>query len=83
MERTAGISKGTLREGFRFLRLLWDMRLSIKPRGGALGVRSRPAGEATQPSPGSGSTQDARAELDVRPMTADTVEMDPASSDAA
>jgi dolichol-phosphate mannosyltransferase len=30
VERTAGTSKGTLREGFRFLRLLADMRWSLR-----------------------------------------------------
>jgi dolichol-phosphate mannosyltransferase len=30
VERTAGASKGTLREGFRFLRLLADLRWSLR-----------------------------------------------------
>jgi glycosyltransferase involved in cell wall biosynthesis len=36
VERNAGTSKGTLKEGFRYLRLLADMRLSLlRPRGSA------------------------------------------------
>jgi glycosyltransferase involved in cell wall biosynthesis len=43
VERTAGTSKGTLKEGFRFLRLLLDMRLSLRteqPKGVGLDVAS-------------------------------------------
>ncbi|GAA2092984.1 polyprenol monophosphomannose synthase [Microlunatus panaciterrae] len=32
VERSAGTSKGTLKEGFRYLRLLVDMRLSLRAR---------------------------------------------------
>jgi hypothetical protein len=35
VERTAGISKGTLKEGFRYLRLLAEMRRSLQVRAAA------------------------------------------------
>jgi dolichol-phosphate mannosyltransferase len=40
VERSAGTSKGTLKEGFRYLSLLADIRWSLRPRQPALGSGS-------------------------------------------
>jgi len=43
VERSAGASKGTLREGLRYLHLLADMRWSLRPRHGVRMAEMEPA----------------------------------------
>ena len=43
VERTAGASKGTMREGLRYLQLLADMRWSLRPRRDVRQARLEPA----------------------------------------